>query len=272
MHKIGLLLILWLAGLSVFSQTTSKEMLLSISGRVIDSKTKIQIPFASIGIKRTGMGTVSDTLGVFHLRVHQGDTLLINALGYRSRLWPVPYVLETDNFPFFTIEMEDKAYLLKEVNVYAFGTYEQFKKSFLNLKLKEKNPINKSIYQALKPYMRKVGEKNPVPLYLRPKSEKIHILDAVFRPTDFLYSVLSRKERAKRKFSRYIRNAPKRKIVAKRYNAQVVSSITGLKGQELIRFMEFCGGKMKEVTHTTTEYEVTQEIMRVYQLYQSKEK
>ncbi len=272
MNKTGLSIIICclFCYVSVFAQTTSKPTSLSISGRVVDIKTNKHIPFVSIAVKRTGLGTISDTLGVFHLRVQQDDTLTFSALGYHAKTWALPCVFGTENPPFFHIELKEKSYKLKEVNVYAFGTYEQFRNSFIHLKLEEKNPINSSIYQALKPYMRRVGEKNPVPLYLRPKMDNLNVLNAIFRPASFVYCALSKKERAKRKMSRYIKDAPRRKIIAEKYNAKVVADITGLKGEELIRFMEFFGAKTKRITPQTPDYEVTKEIMEAYQLYLSK--
>lgn len=56
-----------------------------ISGTIFDSKTRKQVPFASLAVKGTSRGTLTDEKGKFHLLATQfseSDTIKISSLGY----------------------------------------------------------------------------------------------------------------------------------------------------------------------------------------------
>ena len=271
--KISKLVLFFLAlSLNSFyakAQNTIQDSVISISGEVYSDKTEQSIANATITIKRTRTGTICDSTGVFHLQIQKNDTLIVRALGYQTKEWPVPLILNRDFIPFFRIEMRDISYLLKEVDIYALGTWDEFKEEFIKAEVKEKNPINEDIARHLKPYNTK--EPNPVPAQYRPKVDrKMNVLDAVFRPTDFLHNKLSKKEKAKKKLSKIIKNERTNTKISKKYNAELVSDATGLKGNELVAFMEFCGKKI-HVTENSTDYDVMKQILDLYKEYTTKE-
>ncbi|HEX6427417.1 MAG TPA: carboxypeptidase-like regulatory domain-containing protein [Niastella sp.] len=55
-----------------------------ISGTVVDIDSK-PMAGASIYVKGAGTGTVSDTLGNFHLPVNMGDTVIVSYIGYNTQ-------------------------------------------------------------------------------------------------------------------------------------------------------------------------------------------
>ncbi len=55
-----------------------------VSGRVMDAQTKEVIAFASVFVKGTSVGTMTDTLGVFDLNI-SGDSISVSALGFESQ-------------------------------------------------------------------------------------------------------------------------------------------------------------------------------------------
>ena len=223
---------------------------------------------ATISIKRTRMGTICDSLGVFHLQVQQADTLVISALGYQTKEWAVPFIFNPEFPPFFSIKMEDISYLLDDVDIYALGSWDEFKDDFLNAEVKEKNPINTDIKKQLKPY--NTRKPNPVPAQYRPKNEKLGVVQAIFAPTDFLFGKLSKSEKNKRKLSKRIKEEGKNNKISKKYNAQIVADATGLEGDELLDFMGFCGKKI-HVTENSTDYDVMKQILDLYKEYTTKE-
>ena len=264
-NLLVIVLICILGTLKSTAQNVLQDSIISISGEVYSDKTEQSIANATITIKRTRTGTICDSLGVFHLQIQKNDTLIIRALGYQTKEWPVPLILNPDFMPFFRIKMKDISYLLKEVDIYALGTWDEFKEEFINAEVKEKNPINKDISRQLEPYNTK--EPNPVPAQYRPKVEgKMNVLDAIFRPTDFLHNKLSKKEKAKKKLSKIIKNERTNNKISKKYNAELVSDATGLKGDELVAFMEYCGKKI-HVTEKSTDYDVIKQILDLYKEY-----
>lgn len=249
---------------SFSSSRPERDSIISISGQVIDSKNLGPVPLASITILRSRKGTICDSVGVFHLQVLQSDTLVISALGFRKKAWLIPTIINPDSPPFFQIQLDDISYLLDEVDIYALGTWDEFREDFINTKLEEKNPINKDIIKQLAPF--NTRKPDPVPAQYKPKNEKMSVVDAIFRPTDFLHHKLSKSEKAKKKLAKRIRNESNLKKIASKYNAEIVSSATGLKGDELLDFMEYCGSGIN-VKSNTTEYEVMRQILFWFEKY-----
>ena len=63
-----------------------------ISGTVIDDESRTPLPSATIGLKSTGRGTISNSNGEFSLRITPdciNDTLVVSYLGYYGREIPV---------------------------------------------------------------------------------------------------------------------------------------------------------------------------------------
>ncbi|HCX24114.1 MAG: SusC/RagA family TonB-linked outer membrane protein [Flammeovirgaceae bacterium] len=111
MKKIYLLLMLQLGGLIVFAQS-------SISGKITDQAGE-SIPGASILIKNSSSGTISDYNGEFKLEASRGDLLIISFLGYETLEISV-----SSNDP-LTIALTEKASQLDEVVVTALGLERQ---------------------------------------------------------------------------------------------------------------------------------------------------
>jgi hypothetical protein len=264
-HKAFFLIPLVLLTSNAYSQAFLQDSTISISGMILTEKSKEPIENAIVTIKRSRRGVISDSTGIFHLQIQQKDTLIVSALGYEMKEWPVPIILNPDFPPFFQIKLQDISYLLKEVDIYALGTWEEFKDEFIKTKIEEKNPINKDIGKQLEPYNSK--KPNPVPAQYRPKiDKKMGVVDAIFRPTDFLHNKLSKKEKAKKKISKIIQAESKNKKISSKYNAKIVSNATGLKGDELVAFMEFCGKKI-HVTENSSDYDVMKQILNFYEEY-----
>jgi len=72
-----------------------------ITGVVIDEETSEPLPFATIGLKNKGKGTVTNFNGEFGLNISSGyysDTLSVSYLGYIKREIPVKNALGSDMF------------------------------------------------------------------------------------------------------------------------------------------------------------------------------
>ncbi|MDE5418414.1 carboxypeptidase-like regulatory domain-containing protein [Labilibaculum sp. DW002] len=251
-----------------FSKPTELDSIISISGQIIHADSLSPIPLATVSIKRTKKGIICDSLGIFHLQVQQYDTLRISALGYKKIEWAIPLIINPEFPPFFQIKLEDISYLLDEVEIYALGTWDEFKDEFLKTKLTDKNPISKNITNQLAPYNTK--KPNVVPAQYRPKREgKMGVVSAIFAPTDFLHNKLSKSEKSKKKLSKIIRNEGNLKKISAKYNAEIVSDATGLKGDELLAFMEFSGSHIN-VTANTSDYSVMKQILFWFEKYKEK--
>ena len=258
LFRLLLLYLLFISN-SVFAQDFQNISPISITGKVINAKTFEKIPHATIVIKRLKKGAICDSLGYFKLQVLPKDTLQIKALGYETRNFTIASEIEMGTY--FQIKMHKTSYLLDDVDVYALGTWNEFKDEFLKTKIVEKNPINESIFEALAPYNRKTP--NPVPCTYRPKIEKFTLLTIIGRPTDFLYCKLSKSERRKKKISKLFRNHKKNNKIAQLYNKNIVAQATQLQADSLEKFLIYCNPKM-EINEYSSEYEVNKQILTFF--------
>jgi hypothetical protein len=101
----------------ILSMAQASNML---SGIVVDARTKAPLPYASLGLRHTGIGTVSNAEGTFRLQVPAGraaDTVEVRCLGYaplRVRLQPALFAATQ------TLALTPQEYELHEVQVTAY--------------------------------------------------------------------------------------------------------------------------------------------------------
>ncbi len=87
-----------------------------IVGAVVDSKTKESVIGASVLIKGTTHGTVTDYDGKFELEVKKGDVLVISYMGYTTK------TIRVKGQKVVSVTLSEDAKALGEVVVTAFGT------------------------------------------------------------------------------------------------------------------------------------------------------
>ena len=259
-----LLLILFFFFKSSSATNVENDSIISISGQIVTPTGISSIPLAHLIIKGKRSGQVCDSLGIFHLQVKQSDTLIISALGFKTQEWAIPFIFDTTLPKFFQIPLEKMAYLLKEVDIFAFGTWNEFKDDFIKLELKDDYVINTQITKELAPFQTK--KPNIVPPQYRALIEKPHIIKHLKLLPAYLFTKLSRSEKRKRKIAGLIRNNLKLKKLSQNYNSEIVSANTGLKGDALEEFMAYCGPKL-EITEITSQYNILEQIVNNYKEY-----
>lgn len=85
-------------------------------GKVIDREEKDVLPYTSISIQRSTIGTISNSDGEFELRIPESmkqDTILVSCMGYRSFSQPISTINEQGN----TIYLQPVTIQLKEIKV-----------------------------------------------------------------------------------------------------------------------------------------------------------
>src|SRR5690242_1483854 len=90
------LLLLLFCGYDGISQNLQKNDLVQFSGVVVTGDSLRPVPFASIMIKSTYRGTVSDYYGFFSFVAKMHDTVEFTALGFKKAIFVIPDTL-TDN-------------------------------------------------------------------------------------------------------------------------------------------------------------------------------
>jgi pimeloyl-ACP methyl ester carboxylesterase len=77
----------------LFAYTYASAQTLQLSGTILDQQTSAPVPFASIGIPNSALGTVADALGHFEFSIPtpaaSGQQLMISCVGYKPLVLPV---------------------------------------------------------------------------------------------------------------------------------------------------------------------------------------
>ena len=109
--KVILFLYFFILANTLFAQ----DSFITISGRVTDIEDQTPLPFASIGLKGTSLGTITNTQGEFDFHIPAGlkdGTMVISMLGYKDLAESVQN-LDPDNLNSFNLSKE--ATMLREV-------------------------------------------------------------------------------------------------------------------------------------------------------------
>jgi len=94
--------------------SASPEQVNYITGIILDEETSEPLPFATVGLKHIGRGTISNNNGEFGLKITPGllnDTLSVSYLGFYGREVPVKQTLGNN----FTISMKREFISIPEI-------------------------------------------------------------------------------------------------------------------------------------------------------------
>ncbi|MFM2206113.1 MAG: hypothetical protein RL213_88 [Bacteroidota bacterium] len=116
-----------------FGQTLEKNELVQFSGVVVSGDSLLPIPFASVMIRGTSRGTISDYYGFFSFVAKMRDTIEFAAIGFKRNVFVIPDTL-TDHRCSLIQLLKPDTVLLKEVVIFPWPTKEQFKEAFIQLR------------------------------------------------------------------------------------------------------------------------------------------
>ncbi len=237
-----------------FAQAQEKDSLTTILGNVYNEKNFKPVEFAHVINLDRFNATITDTLGIFRIKVNRGDTLLITSIGYESKRYVYdgkyqPYVFES-------IPMEEKLYEISEVEITPWGTYREFKNKFMSLETENpKENIHPLLWRGIP---------------LRPDTIIPHE-PSIMNPVSFLYSMFSDEGKEKRKMMEIQKHQIKQQKIEAKYNRELVSEITGLEGKEVKRFMDFCNFTDEYILNTK-QYYILKRVKKLYKEYKGSPK
>lgn len=114
--------------------TIKPNHLIQFSGVVVEGDSLRPVPYASIMVKNSYRGTVSDYFGYFSFVAQKGDTMEFSAIGYRDAVYVIPDTLTTNKYSLIQVLATDTVYL-RTTEVYPWPSKEQFKQAFLQLNI-----------------------------------------------------------------------------------------------------------------------------------------
>jgi hypothetical protein len=237
--------IFFLISFSCFSQEEDIKPL-RVEGKIMDQRQQI-VSYAHILNKERQLGVVGGYDGYFSIGAYPGDTLVISAVSYHNKILIVPDSIKAASLPYLFI-MEQDTLMLPEKIIYPWpSTYAEFRKDFLAKEIED--PLEN------------------LDLHI-PSSQELKALGGSYAitlpgPFSILYSKFSKEAKTRKMMARL--NLTEK--VELRYNADIISKLTGMKDKEEIRrFMDYCRLQDQFILNAT-DYELYAAIMDCYKSF-----
>ena len=223
------------------------------SSRVFDGITYQPLSGASIYNMNTKKFAFTDKEGRFNIFLSLNDTLLISKSVYRQQ------VIIINKNVFYGMEdffLYYKATMLKEVRIIALNpSYEGFKKDIVGLTLPE-------YYKRLEDV--KLTEFQKANAVYKPNGNILSLGgNMTVSPISFLYDKFSHKSKMNRLYQEMVSYEDEVDRVQNKYNREIVSTLTGLKGDELLNFMMYCRFSYYDLVRMSDE-EIRSKIKTMY--------
>jgi len=222
-----------------------------VHGRIVEEDTRWPVYRVLVQNVSSHRWTASDTSGCFHLPAAAGDTLVFSASGYYHRVEIVSdSILNTAVFRPF--KMDPLVYQISEANVFALGTYNQFRQKFVSLDL------SRDQTEVLRRELQKESVTAAREAY-RKAQEKQKIGGGVGVP------ILTPQEKESIKLKAIIVAENQKNQVYKKYNPGIIKKITGITAdEEILEFIAFCSFSDALILNTS-EYDLMVMIARKYE-------
>ncbi len=247
MQKPATYFVIFLMGI-LFLRTNGQEsgvdedpILITLKARVISMGDSMAVPYANVLYTRYRTGTSTNAGGFFSIEMLNVDTLIISAMGFKSKTVKVPAGYSESTT--LLIYLQPVVYPIREVQVTG-----------------DKNKPNMNGIP--------VGKQTDIPVELRGDSynEKPPVLAAFFNPLSYWQYFLSHKEKQKRSVREAIALEKNWEMHSKNYNKEMVMMLTGLNDREAEKFMIWFNAQ-NVLPYTSTEYEVRASIRSWFEEY-----
>lgn len=134
LRNLLLLFILFVTFAGVDARDKEKDAL-QISGYIKDEFNQ-PLPYSHIIVLNAGKGGVADRRGRFSFIVYPNDTLIFSSMGYKRQQLVIPDTLNVIHYS-VDIHLPVDTFEIKEVTVFPWSTYEEFREAFIALDLPE---------------------------------------------------------------------------------------------------------------------------------------
>ncbi|GEM_PF-6110375 len=228
---------------NVFSQPQNDSTQF-LYGKIIENETNEKVIFAHIVNISQKLATISDTSGNFRVTAKPNDSLKITAIGFFTEIVVAPNPLKRIN-----VKLKRKIYSLGVVDIYKIRM-ESLKFDVLH---STKTAVTKE-QQHLTEYFDRTFDKEELKLLYRTKGWGI--------PLNF--QTWQDESRAKLKIIEQRERIEE--IIYTKYNDSIIHRITGLSGNDILEFRQFCHFK-KSYLLEAAPLEIFYQIKRMYDLY-----
>lgn len=133
---VGLTVLLTESTYNSASAQSKNDSLIQFSGVLLTRDSLEAVPFATVMIKGSNRGTISDYYGYFSFVAERGDTIQFSYVGFKDAFFWIPDSLDRKNYSLIQM-MDVDTVILQEAVIYPWPTKEQFRQAFLDLRLPE---------------------------------------------------------------------------------------------------------------------------------------
>ncbi len=200
----------------------------------------------------TYAGDVSDSLGLFRLPAHPGDTLLVRNIAYLDTLVPVARMVTTG-----MIRIRRVYYPLQEARIFEWGsTYEDFREAITIM------PNQQTLGEAMG-----LPRQDPDYVPYDMNEEQLKSVGFLIRsPISYFYHNFNRKARSSRKVYWSKKNREKHEIFDGIVSPENLSMITGLSGEALLDFVTYLFQRLA-CDFKCSEFEIYSEVYSHWEVY-----
>jgi hypothetical protein len=114
-------------------ETLKQGDLVQLTGRLLDELLQ-PLPYSHILVLNNYRGTITDKGGKFSFVAQVHDSIMFSSLGYKRKILVIPDTLD-EPFLTFDLVLDQDPFMIGEVEIYPWKSYEEFKQAFLSLKL-----------------------------------------------------------------------------------------------------------------------------------------
>ena len=214
-------------------------------GSVIDDSTGKKIAFVHIYNESWRTGYIADEYGNFRIPADEGDTLVLSAIGYYSK---VIMVNDSSFSNVYKVRLLPQIYEIDEVSIRTFRSYHDFKLQFLSLKLPETETTR------LRENLAVLSHRIAVETATNKKNEEI----LGRSNTDFFtvgIPILSKEDKQRLNYVEVLKKEERQRVIEKKYNRDIIYQVTQQSEDEITEFMEFCNFS-EEFLYNTSPYEI----------------
>ncbi len=225
------------------------ERVYYVSGKVIDEQTQRPIPYALVVNVKKGNATQTDTAGRFLIAMTKNDSLRLSCLGHKTVYWSLAGKKPKHKHFEVTIYMTRRVYQLPAVDVFAVRW-----KTFV-YQIEHAQVEKDKTQEQIQGWINKAISK-----------EDLQALTVASRGVGFVFGGKTKYEKQLEQIKKIERYAQMEKRIHQKFNPQIVSTITGLKGKELEKFMDYLNFD-RDFILQTPQYDLVIIIKQIYDEY-----
>lgn len=225
--------------------SVSDSSIVHFVGKLTDESGKI-IPFAHIINLRRGYATISDTSGKFRMLVLGRDSIRISAIGFITKFISIRQHHPVNDTLNLHILMEKRIYDLSTVNIYELR-WQVFKSEFMEVEV-ETDETSERVTIWMNS--------------LFPAGELRMIFQAA-RGVGFQFPYTGKAEKQRRKVAALEK---KYNIIQPKFNDELITNLTGLKGEDIYDFINYCNFDEGFLIHSS-EYQIIESIQDNWEKY-----